>query len=207
MGKEYNKHISCPDSTHYPVCMVHWSVTVQSDSALAQTKEGFQCLEYHFWLLKCDITSLVASQLFHIVKLLMPLSFFHLGFWNKICLCRVIPWKRSVPEISAFFSLREWWEGHLFQECPALRVLPNIQHWHKFFPFCSVISGRYLPGIMRKMGKKKARLFEKWNAHWSRWTILCNKMPSKYTTNSRAVLYILKVTRDIGLWTGVVQQI
>jgi hypothetical protein len=70
-----------------------------------------------------------------------------------------------------------------------------------------VISGRYLPGIMRKMGKKKARLFEKWNAHWSRWTILCNKMPSKYTTNSRAVLYILKVTRDIGLWTGVVQQI
>ncbi len=132
---------------------VHWSVTVQSDSALAQAKEGFQCLEYRFWLLKCDITSLVASQLFHIVKLLMPLCF-QLGFWNKICLCRVIPWKRSVPEISAFFLPREWWEGHLFQECPALRVLPDIQHWHNFFPFCSVISGRYLPVIHEKNGQK-----------------------------------------------------
>jgi hypothetical protein len=76
-------------------------------------------------------------------------------------LCCIIPWKRSVPESSAFVCPESDERGHLFQECPALRVLPNIQHWHNFFPFGSVISGRYLPGIMRKMGKKKARLFEK----------------------------------------------
>jgi hypothetical protein len=41
-----------------------------------------------------------------------------------------------------------------------------------------------------KWAKKKARLLEKWNAHWSRWKIICNKMPAKYTTKFRPVLYI-----------------